>query len=464
MKLLLIVPDGVAIRNYIYTNLIAELQRKNVEVSVYHRISKSGINEINKIYNGTIAFKEIPEYKESFIATFIRESLVYARLLRYKSSLENDSIMSFWNKNQKTLKRKILYAVAAFLGSVFSKSYRVILKLDSLYNWIINRNETIKLIEKDFDYFKPTLILNLHQRSVISAPIAFVAKKRGVKSATVIFSWDNVPKARLISRYDSYLVWSDLMKNQLCNLYQEIKREQVVVVGTPQFEFYFDKSLYQPKVDFFSMYNLDNTKKTICFSSNDESSPYEQNYLEDLCSEIEKINEKERPQILFRRSPVDQSHRFDLILKKYKSIIFSINPDWKFDDENEKSFSTIFPAINDSSLLVNTVKYSDVVVNLGSTMAHDFAVLDKPCLYFNYDPVQNSKFEVETVYKFEHFKSMKDLDAVGWINKKSEISIKIIEAINNPDKVGKDRKEWLKKIVNHPLENSSNLIVKALIN
>jgi hypothetical protein len=464
MKLLLIVPDGVALRNYIYSSFVDELQKKEVEVMIYHQTSKSALKEIETLHKGISIVKEIPFYSESMFANLLRESLAYARLLMNKRILQNDTIMAFWNKNQKTIKRKILYRFAEFLGTLFSKSYTFILKGDAVYSSITGKNQMIKAIDNDLKLFNPDLILNLHPRAVVSEPIAVVAKKHNIKSATVIFSWDNVPKARLISRYDSYLVWSDLMKKELCLLYKEIKENQVKVVGTPQFDFYFQEALYESKSEFFSKYGLNPDKKTICFSANDQSSPYDQLYLEDVCEQINAIAIEKRPQILFRRSPVDASDRFDKVLDTYKELIIPINPDWRFEEGQQKEFSTIYPSINDSKLLVNTVKHSDLVINLGSTMAHDFAVLNKPCLYLNYNPVINSTFDVAMVFKFQHFESMNGLEAVGWINSKEEIVSKIFEAIHSPKNIGKDRIEWMKRIVKYPLQDCSKNIVKELIN
>lgn len=462
MKVLLIVPDGVAVRNYLYTSFISDLQRNKAKIIVYHQLSDSAISEIKNTHKGTLTFRKIPQFIESPLARLLRESIAYARLLRNKKLLNNKTILAFWSK-KKGMKQRSLNVLSEIIGYFLSKSYYLILKADDFYEKNIVKNQNAKDIYKDIESLNPDVILNLHQRSPLSAPIITIAKNKKIKCATVIFSWDNVPKARLISRYDSYLVWSDLMKNQLTLLYPEIDKKDILVVGTPQFECYFDKELYLDKKTFFNQYNLDVNKQTVCFSANDRTSPYEPNYLEDVCESISKINERERPQILFRRCPVDKSDRFDKILEKYKSLVKPIDPDWRIDNEKDNSFTSIYPTYYDFVLLVNTVKHSDVVINLGSTMAHDFAVLDKPCLYLNYDPVINSTLPVKTIYNFEHFKSMKDLDPVGWINSKQEISKTISNALKNPEEVGVDRKKWMDKIVKHPLENNSQNIANTLL-
>src|SRR5947207_1656077 len=126
MKLLLIVPDGVAVRNYLYSSFIEELESKGVEVMLYHQITDSAINEITKIQHNISLIKKIPVFIESPKVRILRESLAYARLILNKRKMHNPTIMAFWNRNQKTLKQKILYRFAEVLGIVFSWNYSFI--------------------------------------------------------------------------------------------------------------------------------------------------------------------------------------------------------------------------------------------------------------------------------------------------------------------------------------------------
>ena len=463
MKMILLVPDGVGIRNYIFSSFIRNFIKDGNEVLVYHSISKFAIEEIQMNKSEIRNFKVIPDFKEKFIARLLRESIAYARILLNKKKLNNITILKFWSPSKNGFKRKILYFLAEILGVILSNSYSLILKADTLYEKEIVKNKTTELIKKTLLDYQPDIILNLHQRAPSTVPIISSAIELNIKVATVIYSWDNVPKARLISRYDFYFVWSKLMKKELDVLYPEIASSQIHIVGTPQFEFYFQEKYYVDKEFFYDQFGLDIQKKTICFSGNDQASPYEAYYLNDLCEALCKIDQIDRPQIIFRRCPVDKTNRFNQVLKKYSHLIFSIDPDWGGVIGSDGCFSENYPRFNDVSLLVNTLKHSDLVINLGSTMAHDAAILDKPCLYLNYDPVVNSVFKVEDIYNFQHFRSMENLNAVGWINSKEEIHQKIVSALINPLQVGKDRKKWLKKIVLHPIENSSRLLHKKIL-
>ena len=139
-----------------------------------------------------------------------------------------------------------------------------------------------------------------------------------------------------------------------------------------------------------------------------------------------KNNLDNKYQILLRRCPVDISGRFDKIISKYPDLIKQAPPLWNF--EPNSSWTTIYPLPEDVKLLVSTVYYSDLVVNLGSTMAFDFGMFDKPCAYINYDQENkvNSNWSVKWIYQLQHFKSMVDKNSVIWINNKSEIKDKVI--------------------------------------
>lgn len=462
MKILIIVPDGVGVRNYLYSNFIDYFKEENHEIIIYHKISKSAIKEIKKQKPFLTNFKEIPSFIENGKARVLRESIAYARLLRNKDILNNKTILKFWNPSKKGFKKKTLYFLSEKIGKILSKFYNIIRKADAVFDKQIAKSKATKININNLKNLSPDFVLNLHQRSSITSPIILAAEKLGIKTGTVIFSWDNVPKARLISRYNNYFVWSQLMKDELELLYPEITPKQVKITGTPQFEFYFKKKNYDTKEVFFNKFGLNPLKKTICFSGNDASSPYEAIYLRDICEEVNKIEIEHRPQIIFRRCPVDTSSRFNKVLEDYKDIVFPINPDWRIEKGNEDSFASIYPTYNDNYLLINTVKHSDLVINLGSTMAHDFAVLNKPCLYLNYNPIKQSFYKVEDIFEFQHFKSMKNMNAVGWINAKKEIAENILESLKKPDKIGSDREHWLEKIALSPLELNSKILFENI--
>ena len=92
MRLLLIVPDGVAVRNYLYSEFINELQAKGVEVMLYQQISNAALEEVKKVHPKLSEIKSIPYFIEKPVARLLRESLAYARLLYNSKKLNSNFV------------------------------------------------------------------------------------------------------------------------------------------------------------------------------------------------------------------------------------------------------------------------------------------------------------------------------------------------------------------------------------
>jgi len=119
---------------------------------------------------------------------------------------------------------------------------------------------------------------------------------------------------------------------------------------------------------------------------------------------------------------VDVSGRYEVVGSKFPNLIKQAPPIWNF--EKGSRWTTIYPLKEDVKLLVSTAFYCDVVVNVGSTMAFDFAMFQKPCIFINYDQKEkeNPIWSVNTIYQFQHFRSMPNKKVVLWWNNKRMIS------------------------------------------
>lgn len=424
-KILLLFPDGVGIRNYLYSNVFKE---KRESLILMHNFDTKTESEIKLITNIENSFK-LPTYKETLKEKFLRELICLARLKNNSKLVQNETILSNWNTNYKNIKNKLFYKFIEFCAFFISK-YSQILFLEKRYQKAIRNTSYYRKFLTILQDIQPKKIFCSHQRGVQCATIFAAAKDLGIETLTVIYSWDNLPKARMALQADKYLVWSDYMKQELKLYYPEISSEQIFVTGTPQFECYQDSKNIIPKEIFYKQYDLDLDRKIICYSGDDiKTCPDDPQYLADLADELLRNKLDTDYQILLRRCPVDISGRFDAVVAKYPNLIKEAPPLWNF--EANSNWTTIYPLPDDVQLLVSTVYYCDVVVNLGSTMAFDFAMFQKPCIYINYDQKEkvNPNWSVDTIYNYQHFRSMPNTDAVYWWNSKDEIN-KILKNVN----------------------------------
>jgi hypothetical protein len=457
-KILLLFPDGVGIRNYLYSGVFQEAEE---DLVLFHNFDEETIKTL-KEYTSLSDAITIPKYKESIKEKFLRELICLSRLYYNAKKVENTTLLTNWNWNQKTLSKKLFYKIIEKTAPFFKK-YDTILKLERSYQKAIRSTPFYNEVQTILKQVKPKIVFCSHQRGLKAAPVFAAAKDLGIPTTTVIYSWDNLPKARLALRADSYLVWSDYMKKEMEWYYPEILSETIHITGTPQFEFYEDPQNIIERTVFFKKYNLDPTKKIICFSGDDmKTSPDDPSYLRDIAEELQKANLDQEYQILLRRCPVDFTGRFDAVVQEYKEIIKEVTPLWHYNTSNE--WTAVYPTLEDVKLLVSTAFYSDVVVNVGSTMAFDFAMFDKPCVFINYNQENKAdkNWSVETIYQFQHFRSMETLEAVIWLNSKEEILGKIIRSIDSSERIIKETKKWMQKIVKFPLKESSLNIAKEI--
>lgn len=454
-KIVLLFPDGVGIRNYLYSDVFKD---SNAELILYHGFDPKTVEDIKRssaIQHDVI----IPKYKESVTEKFLRELICLARLKQNAKRCNNKTILTNWNTNHKSFSKKVFYK-GIEVASLFVKTYKTILKLEAMHQKAMRKSVFYKEALQLLHDIQPNVVFCSHQRAVQAGPIFAAAQYLGIKTVTVVFSWDNLPKARMAVKADKYLVWSDYMKDELSFYYPEIKSEAIEVTGTPQFEFYQQKELIESKEDFYSKYDLDPNRKVICFSGDDsKTSPDDPKYLNDIAEEITKAALNTEYQILLRRCPVDLSNRFDAVIQKYPDLIKEAQPLWKFN--NEKDWTTVYPSVDDIALLLNTVYHSEFVVNVGSTMAFDFMMFNKPCVFINYDQEEQNEvnWSVNTIYQFQHFRSMPDKKAVFWLDEKADI-LKIIKSY--PDFNFDQMKRWSEIIIGD--KKSSSAKIKQTLN
>lgn len=455
---MILLPDGVGMRNYMYSEMMCELAKKATLV-VATPLSSASFDAL-KLHLG-IDFEIVPIVlkAENGIGRLFREAATFGRLLHNAKKMDNPSLVEGnWNFRPKGIKLWMLNKLAQKIGIWASKRYERILKLEAQaqQQW----GKEVGACEKVVERIVPDVVFITHQRVASLMPYTLAAKNKNIPVHTVIYSWDNLPKARLNVVADNYLVWSDNMKQEMEDYYPEIPSEKVVVTGTPQFEFYKEASNIIPKEDFYHRFGLEPNKKIVCYSGDDTlTCPDDPAYLRDLATALVQNGYDATHQILLRRCPVDFSDRYDSVLKEFASLIKVADPLWI--KTRREDWGGIYPTYEDVKLLVSTAYYSDVVVNLGSTMAFDFSMFDKPCVYLNYDQEEkvNPSWSVKSIYQFQHFRSMPDARAVLWLHSPEEIIEKVVLAQGYESKW---MEQWRTIVLGSPFLASSRLVKQAL--
>ena len=131
-RIILVVPDGTGIRNYLFSQIIPNLINKGCNLLIYHALSNEAIIEVERLHDITLNKRQIPVYNETIKQKFLREAICFGRL-NYNSRLENNlTVLTNWERNHKGLK-KWFYKLVEVLGNYLGKSYQKILSFDAKY-------------------------------------------------------------------------------------------------------------------------------------------------------------------------------------------------------------------------------------------------------------------------------------------------------------------------------------------
>lgn len=460
MKTLIVLPDGVGIRNFLCTQFI-DLLMAHGEVIIWHALSEETLAPYQHKWKEKVRWYALPQTRESTAERILRQSKIYAH--RYwqceyyyvQQAKQGRSLSALYNQGVGMASRVV--------GRV-SAGPRRLRALEKLHAYSVSRSRHIALYEDFLRREKPDVVFCAHQRASRAVPAMIAARKLGIPTSTFIYSWDNLPKGRMAVHADYFMVWSNHMKGEMLRYYPEVKDNRVRAVGTPQFEHYFNTSLLQSREDFLGSLGLDPTRPVICFSGDDiTTSPHDPVYLSDLAESLRSVQPLEaRPQVLFRRCPVDTSGRYQHVLDKYQEIAVS-DPLWVTHHDGD--WTQVVPTEDDIALLVNVVAHSDAVVNLGSTMALDFAILDKPSIYLAYNPCtesDSSAWNIESAYKLPHFRTVHELQPVYWARSREALSSLVMHALALPAEKSEARHQWLNRIVALPLDSASTRLHDAL--
>lgn len=458
MKSFIVTPDGLGIRNFLCGPLI-ELLRSEGEVIVWHAFSDKTLTPHRERWKDAVRWERLPSFREGLRERVLRQAKIYAQLYWHYEEDSAEAVLKFLRPSGRWLNHALAFTshnLGRLLGNPKGVAW-----LDRQHAVTASRARYLQPFKELLERERPDVVFCTHQRASSAVPAMLAARSLGIPTATFIYSWDNLPKGRMAVHADHFLVWSDFMKQQLLHYYREVQEQRIQVVGTPQFEHYFNRALVQPRERFLESLGLDPRRPVVCFSGDDlTTSPYDPEYLADLAEGLRSLPIDERPQVLFRRCPVDTTDRYRWVTEKYPEIAVSA-PLWASDVDGDWSKS--IPTFEDIALLVNVVYHSDVVVNVGSTMAMDFAILDKPGVFIAYDPPSvNGSWTIKDTYKLPHLRSVHEFQPVYWARTAPELSSLVLRALSQPKEKSKERHDWLRKEVMQPTDDASSRCFEAL--
>lgn len=451
-KAFILVPDGVSLRNFAYTNFYNEAKERGFEIIFWHH---------TPFDFDSLGFKHLAleQPKLHWLTTVLKNVRKRVELSRF-AKREEDTIyyrylfpLSY--KNLKNSVRSVLTSLLAFCFNSEKGLRSVRSAIQKIEGSTVYYEHCLSVLKKH----QPDIVYCTSQRNVLAIAPLLAAAKLKVPTVCFVYSWDNLPKATLDVTADYYNVWSQHMKNELLHYHRFIHKSQVHVTGTPQFEPHYNTDILNRKETFYQDYNLKSNVTYLCYSGDDvTTSPKDPLYLRDVAKAIRYLNTKGHSLgLIFRRCPVDFSDRYDTVIEEYNDVIVPIQPNWK---KLGGAWDTILPMPEDVTLLSNLALHTAAVINLGSSMVFDYAIHQKPCLYMNYNYFNEANLPEQGVYVYDyvHFRSKPTDAVVIWLNHPEDIAKSIATVLEHPGPTVSAANLWYEKINNHPAHLASTRI------
>lgn len=284
-----------------------------------------------------------------------------------------------------------------------------------------------------FDALAPDVVLSTNPYDLGELSGSLLARERGIPAVAAVVSWDNLSyKGPLLPDYSHFIVWGEAMKEDLKRHRPTLRDEQVFITGTPQFDFHLRSDLMCTREEFFRRLGGDPDRKLITYSgvAVEWAFPREPEVVRHIWEAIRDGRIEGNPQLLVRSHPVDRSGRFQALEKTCPGIL--IQPPWPREIDEYWWFT---PNLELIALLSNTLRHSDLNVNLASSMTLDSAILNTPVVNVAYTTVPDDPRaqRVPNGHRSFHYSRVMKCDAAALATSHEELIAQINATLRNPD-------------------------------
>ncbi len=453
-----VITDGVGYRNFIMTNFIEEAKGNFDSITIFSCLPKS-------IYDGLnlkCTIVELDVFEETFFTWFFRKAKEVMHLqLHAKGNFgitDNLNSTKSTANNPRGISNRFIHK---WSKSVNSEKW--IQRYNRIQQKTFKSHEITKKYQQLLNKYDISMLFFTHQRPPFIAPLIYAAEQLRIKTATFIFSWDNLAsKGRMAGNFDFYLVWSDLMKQDLLHFYQSVKDNQVAIVGTPQFEPFIMEKYGYDKTKFSNKFKIDANLPIILFTCNDASSENDPIYLEQLANFIKNGNLTKSVNLIVRTSPAEEPTRFKEIAEKFPFIIWNY-PDWKVRREgHQEAWTQRVPSIEDLNDLKSLLKYCDICINVLSTITLDAFIFDKPVINPVFGNVENKMFDDQKFLNYAHLSNLVESNSTTIVKCETEFLGAINKILKKNENKKQEREGFLALQIGKPLLGTSKRIAETL--
>ncbi|MEM7112661.1 MAG: hypothetical protein AAF614_09510 [Chloroflexota bacterium] len=270
-------------------------------------------------------------------------------------------------------------------------------------------------------------------------PILKQAAQQNIPVMALVSSWDNFTSKGFFPFGVNWLVvWNEVMRDEAVEMFG-FPQEKIFLSGIPRFDTYFNPTIFHShaggnplsptsKADwnghntlpstsssklarsqFFAKMGLDPTKRLITFATAtrhllatpfDPTSP-EPEIIGALADAIEADQLECDVQILVRLHPLADAEAYALVAERPFVHL-------QIPGQQKTAFVDRYFAQSEDQLLCDTLRHSDVLINVASTTTIDAAVFDTPTVCIGFDMRGPRPFlhSCRRFYQYEHYRKL----------------------------------------------------------
>jgi len=432
MKYLIQINKGMTYRNYVLSNFLSTILT-NSDVVVSTTFRNKWLSKHNH--------QRLKIVKHPIDIRGMKLSILGAKILKLKFWVENSDHIGNLRWRSYAHSYPLKYFLFRFILWVYKTFEHSRLGKKLINDFLFYKAKDI--IEK----YKPNHVIAFSNDDPVDIIYLYTAFRMGIKTTLFVHSWDNITtKGSIPFRPNNVIVWSDTMADDF-RKYHSYLSTNIISISPPQYAYYRRLSKHVSKRDIWALEhinNIDDYKIVTYCTTNPKTFPDEPEFVRFLVEEVKKINKIfEVKVILLIRSmannfsPIyqDMSAKesfvyFDLIGDL--STLDVVNIDDKFDEDEIVNY-------------VASLKYSNVVINLGSTLTIDAAFFDTPIINigFNISRLHSEEKRSLFWYSSEHFSRLMSLDAFYLPTSKSEFYSSLIDSIFDSKRHHQGRKRLI---------------------
>lgn len=443
---------GECLRNFLYSRALADVG-KSARVSMLSVIPSETIERL--LAAETDGLEELIKVPQNYRLRLVRELLGMAHGRRLWSAAAK-ARWRFRRVEANTFgkwlrlwgKRLLCYPFITEKG---------VKRLHALETWASARWPSHEHYLNYYRKERPDWVFNAsHVHSNIATPAMHAARQLGIPTVTFLFSWDNLTsQGPIYPLYDHYLVWNPEIAEQLLSIYPQIRRDQITVTGTPQFDFHFDESLVWSKEKFCQETGADPERPIVMYTTGmPNHMPREEVLVESLADMLATFPQK--PQLMVRVYAKDRTNRFDDLKQRRKDILFP-KALWEMN--------WLTPLEEDGPLWSNMLRYCDVGINVASTVSLELFMFGKPTINVAYNPpgVDISPKDYGSYYSYDHYAPIVASGGLYLTRSLEEMKEALEESFARPKARHPQQKALLKSFFGDTLDGQSGARVAQVL-